>query len=84
MNINEEGEEGWKQRTRTGMLKVSGLSHKREKQSDPRLTWFMFHKIYCMYSDINNKEERNADMIITSMSEHEEYKKGQRRTQRLT
>ena len=35
----------------------------------------MFHKIYCMYYDINNKEEINADMILISMSEHEESKK---------
>ena len=38
-------------------MKVSGLSHNRAKQSDPRITWFMLHKIYYMYSDINNKEE---------------------------
>ena len=55
LNINEEGEEGQKLRTRTGLIKVSGLSHKRSKKSDPRLTWFMFHKIYCIYSDIKNK-----------------------------
>ena len=52
-------------------MKVSGLSHNRAKQSDPRITWFMLHKIYYMYSDINNKEESNADMLLTSMSEHE-------------
>ena len=28
---------------------------KRENQSDPRLDWFMFHKIYYMYSDNKNK-----------------------------
>ena len=43
-----------------------------ENQSDPLLDWFMFHKIYYIYSDINNKEEQNTAMIITSMSEHEE------------
>ena len=57
------------------MIKVSGLGHRRKSKSDPRITWFMFHKIYCMYSDINNKEEINADMLLTSMSEHrDEYK----------
>ena len=57
------------------MVRVLSLSHKREYKSDPRLTWFMFHKIYCMYSDINNKEDRNSAMIITSMTEHEEANK---------
>ena len=57
------------------MMKVLGPSHKREKQSDTRLTWFMFHKIYCMCSDTNNKEEWNATIRIIIMSEHEESKK---------
>ena len=52
-----------------------GLSHKREKQCDPRLAWEMFHKIYHMYSDIRNKEERNADFLITSLSYHEDINK---------
>ena len=52
------------------MINVLGLSHKREKQSDPRLSWFMFHKIYRMYSDIKNKEERNAPILLTSISKH--------------
>ena len=46
-----------------------------EKKSDTRLSWLMFHKIYWVYSDIKNKEEKNASMILTSMSEHEESKK---------
>ena len=49
------------------MIKVFWLFHKREKQSDPRLAWFMFHKIYHRYSDINNKEERNSGMLLTIM-----------------
>ena len=28
-----------------------------------------------MYSDINNKEERNAAMLLTSISEHKESRK---------
>ena len=54
VNRNEEGAEGQKQIKITGMIKVLGLSHRRANQSDPRLTWFMFNRIYCMYSDINN------------------------------
>ena len=57
------------------MIKVLGLIHNREKQIDPRIYWLMFHNIYCMYSDINKKEEIKAAMLLTSMSEHEEYKK---------
>ena len=57
------------------MIKVSGLSHKRGKQSDPRIVWFMFQNIYFIYRDIKNKVQRNADILLISMSEHEEDKK---------
>ena len=53
------------------MVNVLGFSHKRKKRSDTRLAWFLFHRIYLIYSDINNKEKLNAVMILTSMSEHE-------------
>ena len=56
VNREEEEAEGQKRKTITGMIKVLGLNHNREKRSDPRLAWFMFHKIYCVYVDINNKE----------------------------
>ena len=35
----------------------------------------MFHKIYHMYSDIKNKEEINAALLLTSMSDHEDINK---------
>ena len=54
------------------MIKVLVLIYKRENQSDPRLAWFIFHKIYLMYSDIKNKEEQNTAMLLTSMSLHKE------------
>ena len=57
------------------MIKVLGLIHKRSKQSDPRLAWFMFHNIYCVYSDVNKKEERSSDVLLTIMSEHEKANK---------
>ena len=57
------------------MIKVSGLSHNRAKQIDPRLSWLMFHRIYCIYSDIKKKEDINSSMLLTSMSEHEEANK---------
>ena len=58
VNKEEENAEGQKRKTTTGTIKVSGLIHKKEKQSDPRLAWEMFHNIYHMYSDIKNKEEK--------------------------
>ena len=75
VNRNEEVAEGQKQRTRTGLIKVLGLRHNRAKQSDPTIAWFMFHKIYRMYSDIKNKEERNYAMLLTIISEQEESNK---------
>ena len=75
VNREEEEAEGQKRKMRAGMVKVSGLSHKREKQSDPRIAWFVFHKIYCMYSNINNKEEINAAIVLTRIVEQEEAKK---------
>ena len=50
------------------MIKVSGLIHKRPKQSDPRITWMMLQNLYLMNGDINNKEEINYAMIIKVMS----------------
>ena len=57
------------------MIKVSGLSHKNAKKIDPRLAWLMLQNIYLMYWDINNKEERNADIILTSMLKHKKSNK---------
>ena len=57
------------------MIKNLVLRHKRSKQSNHRIAWLIFHKIYCMYIDINNKEEINAAMLLTSMSEHKESNK---------
>ena len=48
-------------------MKVSGLSHKRADKSDPMFYWFMFHNIYCIYSYTKSKEERNYDVMLTSM-----------------
>ena len=57
------------------MITVSGLRQNREKQTDPSLAWFMFHKIYRVYSDIRKKEEINAAILLTSILEHEEANK---------
>ena len=52
-----------------------GLKPQEGNQCDPRLAWEMFHKIYHMYSDIKNKEETNAALLLTSMSDHEDINK---------
>ena len=75
LNKEEDNAEGQKRKTRTRIIKVSGLSHKREKQCYPRLTWELFHKIHHMYSDINNKEEINVALLLTSMLDHEDINK---------
>ena len=54
----------------TGTIKVYGLSHKWEKQSDAKLSWEMFRKIYHMYGDTDKKEKINAALLLTSMSYH--------------
>ena len=56
----------------TGTIKFSGLSQNRAKQSDPKITWDMFHKIYHMYIDIKNKEETNAALLLTCISDQRE------------
>ena len=55
VNKEKDNAEEQKIKTRTGIIKVTGLSHKRAKQYDPRLAWKMFHKIHHMFSDIKNK-----------------------------
>ena len=55
VNKEEENAEGQKRSTMIGKIKVSSLSHRTAKQSDPKLVWEIFHKIYHMYSDIDNK-----------------------------
>ena len=57
------------------MIKVSGIIHKRLKESDPRIAWLMLQNIYLMNGDINNKEEINYVMLITSMSQNKQGKK---------
>ena len=45
-----------------------------------RLAWEMFHKIYHMYSDINNKEETNAALLPTIISYHKDMNKVRKTT----
>ena len=58
-----------------GTTQISGLRHKRSKKSDQNITWQMFHKVYHMYSDINDKEETNEALLLTSMSDQKDINK---------
>ena len=72
VNKEDENAERQKRKTTTVTIKVSGLSRKRAKKIDPRLVLEMFQKIYCIYSDIKNKEETNAAFLLTSMLYHKD------------
>ena len=58
VNAVEPEPESKKRKSATGEVKVSGLSHKRAKQSDPRLAWLMFAKICNMCRDVKRSEEK--------------------------
>ena len=63
VNKREEEQFGQTKQSSTGQIKVQGLSHKRAKQSDPRLQWIMFHKMVRMCRDVKRKEEANAEKL---------------------
>ena len=84
VNKEEDNAEGQKRNTTTVIINVLGLSHKMSKKFYPRLSWEMFHKIYHMYSDFNNKEEINAALLLTSMSDHEDINKVSEKNSKLT
>ena len=51
-------------RSRTGEVKVGGLSNQRAKQSDPRLSWYMFHSICRMYRDVKAITDKNINLLL--------------------
>ena len=63
VNMLEPGMEGQKKHSKTGEIKVAGLSHKRAKQSNPSLAWIMFHKICRMCRDVRTIEEQHREAI---------------------
>ena len=70
-NIEPDGSDQL-QSTSKGMIIVSSLSHKRAKQSDPRLAWYMFHTICAMYRDVAKKTEEYHDKLLQSSGKDEE------------
>lgn len=76
--VNENAAEapGQSKRSRKGTIKVGGLSHKRCKQSDPRLGWIMFHKICETYREIKKAEAESAMVSCNSeLTSNEKNKK---------
>ena len=57
-----------------GMIKVSGLSHKREKKSNTSMDRLMFQNICLIYHDINNKYARNSVILLTVMTNNIQVK----------
>ena len=48
----EDGHDKQRNKSRTGLVKVSSIRNNRARHSDIRLAWLMFHKIAQMYRDI--------------------------------
>ena len=68
VNAVEDERDGQKKRSSTGEIKVRGISHKRAKQSDPRLAWIMFHKIVNMYRAVKTQEALYAQSLAVPIS----------------
>ena len=70
--INKQESEQVEQQKRslTEEIKVRGLSHKRAKQSDPRLEWIMFHKMCVMHREVIALEKAHAEkspLMLTAL-----------------
>jgi hypothetical protein len=63
VNQREPCAEGQTKFSRTGEIKVGGLSNRRAKQSDPRLAWVMFHRICEMFRNGKKKQQAYFDKL---------------------
>ena len=63
INLLETNNETQVKRSRTGEIKVSGLSHKQAKQSHPRLAWLMFCKICDICRDVRTRERKQREEL---------------------
>ena len=62
--VNEmEDENESQKKSRMVLVKVEVLRNKIANQSDPRLYWIMFHKIYVIYRDLKYKETLQASLV---------------------
>ena len=67
VNNIEDGHDKQRKNIRTGLAKVSSIGNNRERQSDPRLVWLMFHKISQMYRYIREQESEEATEMILNL-----------------
>ena len=49
VNVSGKAHDNQRKKSRTGLIKVSSLSHNRSKKSDTRLSWIMFRNLAHMY-----------------------------------
>ena len=52
-------------------MKVSELSNKRAKQSDPRLGWIMFHCICKIYRDVSQATQHYHNNLLINNGTNE-------------
>ena len=71
MNDREPAGNMVTKRSRTGEVRVSGLSNQRAKQCDPRLQWHMFHSICNMYRKAKQDMSAYLDNLMIESGEKE-------------
>ena len=63
----EDEHENQKNKSHTGLVKVSSLRNTQSSQINPRLVWIMFHKISVVYRDLKHQEALQASLEIQNL-----------------
>ena len=63
----EDEHEKQKNKSHTGLVKVSSLRNTQYSQINPRLVWIMFHKISVFYRDLKHQEALQASLEIQNL-----------------
>ena len=63
VNEQEPRAEGQTKFSKTGEIKVGGLSNRGAKQSDPRLAWVIFHCVCEMFRNGRKKQQAYFDEL---------------------
>ena len=50
--------------SRSGEVKVGDLRNQRAKQSDPRLSWYMFHSICRIYQEVKASTDSSTNLLL--------------------
>ena len=53
-----------------GLVKISILGNNRAMQSDNKIFWIMFHKIYGIYRYLKHQDTLQAPLEIQSLKSH--------------